>query len=74
MKGTSSTLVDNYGKRRVILTLLLGLVVTGTALLVQAQVEGVEYGVGAQRGRLVGARRAHGRSTPACEAAPRSLR
>ena len=43
MKETLSTLVENYGKRRVILTLLLGLVVAGTAFLVQAQVEGMEY-------------------------------
>jgi peptidoglycan/xylan/chitin deacetylase (PgdA/CDA1 family) len=45
MKRTLSTLLDNYGRRRVILTLLLGLFVTGTALLVQAQVEGMAYDV-----------------------------
>jgi peptidoglycan/xylan/chitin deacetylase (PgdA/CDA1 family) len=56
-----STLVDNYGKRRVMLTLLLGLVVTGTALLVQAQVEGMEYDAESDaRGRSAGGWSGHG--------------
>jgi peptidoglycan/xylan/chitin deacetylase (PgdA/CDA1 family) len=37
-----STHVERHCRRRVILTFLLGLVVTGTALLVQAQVQGME--------------------------------
>jgi peptidoglycan/xylan/chitin deacetylase (PgdA/CDA1 family) len=42
-KGTLSTLVHSSGRRIVILALLLGLLVAGTALLVHVQVEGKEH-------------------------------
>lgn len=42
MKGALPTLLQSFGRRRVNVALLLGLLVAGTALLVQAQVESTE--------------------------------
>ncbi|MGB9302054.1 MAG: polysaccharide deacetylase family protein [Anaerolineae bacterium] len=42
MKGALPTLLQSFGRRRINVALLLGLLVAGTALLVQAQVEGTE--------------------------------
>ena len=42
MKGALPTLLQRFGRRRVNVALLLGLLMAGTALLVQAQVESTE--------------------------------